>query len=333
MSHLVDLTHRIGGLDRPVDERVARLAGAQHGVVAIWQLYVLGLSPRAVERRTEAGRLHRVRKAVYAVGHKKLTARGHWMAAVLAYGADALLSHRSNAALRSLMPDQRPVIDVTVPGRGRKGVRGVRLHLPRALHPDDVDVYDGIPCTSVARMLLEVAATEPPRHVERIFEAAERERVLDMRDVHALLERTPGHRGRKPLVALLEQFTDPPPTIRSELERDFLELCERAGIPRPAVNVTVLGHEVDMLWADAKVVVELDSWEFHRTRQAFERDRERVVTLQLHDHVVLPFTWRRLATEPESLIDAVRTAIASRRWDGRSRSAPARRSSALGTRL
>lgn len=311
MSHPVDLVRHIDASDRPVDGTVAELAARQHGVVARWQLYMIGVTRDAVRRRVENGRLHRVRRGVYAVGHRRLTERGTWMAAVLAFGPDALLDNRSNAALRSLMPDRRPIVDVTVPGRGRKGLAGVRLHLPRRLHPDDVDVYDGIPCTSVARMLLTVAATEPQRHLERIFEAAERERVLDLRDVRALLERSHGHTGRPALLALTEQFHDPPPNLKSKLEARFLELLDRAGIPRPALNVTLLGHEVDMLWKRERVVVELDSWEFHRTRRAFERDREKVVKLQLAGHRVLPFTWKRMAAEPEALLEAVQTALAS----------------------
>jgi hypothetical protein len=211
--------------------------------------------------------------------------------------------------LRGLLPDARAVIDVTVPGRTRRGLAGVRLHLPRSLHPDDADVHDGIPCTSVARMLLEVAEAAPARQLEKVFEATERERVLDMRRVREAMERSCGHRGHKPLVSLTEQFDEPPPTIRSRLERRFLRLCDGAGLPRPAVNVSVLGHEVDMLWADAKVIVELDSWSFHGTRQAFERDRQRDIDLQLNGYKILRFTWRRLRTEPHLLIAAVERAM------------------------
>lgn len=288
---------------------VAELAARQHGVVARWQLYEVGLRRSAIQRRMEGGRLHPVRRGVYAVGHTRLTERGRWMAAVLAFGPDALLSHRSCAALRSLLPDARAVIDVTVPGRTRKGLPGVRLHLPRTLHPEDVDVHDGIPCTSIARMLLEVAESAPARQLEKVFEATERERVLDMRRVAEAMARARGRRGLKPLCSLTEQFVEPPPTIRSKLERRFLKLCDEAGLPRPAMNVSVLGHEVDMLWADAKVIVELDSWRFHGTRQAFERDRERDIDLQLAGYMILRFTWKRLQTEPHSLIDAVTRAM------------------------
>jgi hypothetical protein len=307
MSALVDLVRAIRALDRPVDGLIAELAARQHGVVARWQLLELGLTGDAIAHRVRAGRLHRVRRGVYAVGHRKLTERGNFMSAVLACGPDALLSHRSNAALRGLLPDARAVIDVTVPGRTRKGVAGVRLHLPRALHPDDIDVHDGIPCTSVARMLLEVASTASRRQLERIAESAERERVLDLREVNALLERSYGHKGRRPLVALFEQFRDPPPNVRNEFEREVFDACDAAGIPRPQVNVTVEGNEVDLAWG--RVLVELDSWTYHGTRAAFERDRARDVALRLKGYIPLRFTWRQATGDVGALIAAVRAAM------------------------
>ena len=157
---------------------MAGLATRQHGVVARWQLSLMPLTRSGIEHRLRAGRLHIVRRGVYAVGHTRLTERGRWMAAVLAFGPDALLSHRSCAALRSLLPDARAVIDVTVTGRTRKGLPGVRLHLPRALDPDDVDVH-----------VMPTGQVEPPRysdisqfryrdtskirgHIERAYEAS-----------------------------------------------------------------------------------------------------------------------------------------------------------------
>jgi very-short-patch-repair endonuclease len=309
VSYLVDLTNRIGALDRPVDLLLAELAEAQHGVVAIWQLYLLGFSWREVQRRAGSGRLHRIYRGVYAVGHARLTERGRWMAAVLRFGREALLSHRSGAGLRSLLADGRAVIDVTVPGRSRAGIAGITLHQPRSLHPADVDVYDGIPTTSVARLLLDIAATEPRRRLERVFEAAERERVLDMRAVHAVIERAAGHRGRQPLLALLAAVSEPAHHTRSRLERRLLKRCRAVGLPEPAVNVWIEGQEVDLLWAEAKVIVELDSWEFHRTRHAFERDRARDVKLQLAGYRVLRFTWRQLETEPQVVVEAIEAAL------------------------
>ena len=307
MSHLSQLAHRIGGLDGTVDQRLAEFAAAQHGVVAIWQLYVLGFSYRVVERRVAAGRLHRVYRGVYAVGHRKITPRGHLMAAVLACGSEGLLSHRSNAGLRSLLPDGRSVIDVTIPGRGSRRIgRRVVVHGARSLHPDDIDMYDGIPCTSVARMLLEVAGSSPRRHLERAFETAERERVLDLREVHSTLARSSGHRGTKPLLSIIEQLTDPPPNVRSEFERRVFEACDARGMPRPQLNVSVEGREVDMVWG--RVLVELDSWKFHGTRAAFERDRERDVTLRLKGYIPLRFTWRQAIPDPDAFVATVQSA-------------------------
>jgi hypothetical protein len=179
------------------------------------------------------------------------------------------------------------------------------VHPVRTLHPDDIDTHDGIPTTSVARLLLDVAETAHQRQLETVLEAAERERVLDMRKVQELMDRSRGRRGLKPLNSLIAQFEEPPPHIRSKLERRLFDLCRRAGIPLPAVNIWVEGCEVDMLWRDQRVIVELDSWEFHRTRAAFERDRARDVELQRLGYRVLRFTWRQLAMEPAVLIAAV----------------------------
>lgn len=147
---------------------------------------------------------------------------------------------------------------------------------------------------------------------ELVFEAAERERQLDMRRLRELIERSPGHRGRGPLDALLAQFGEPHPHERSELERRFFALCRKEGLPLPAANAWVGEYEVDMLWADHGLIVELDGWDTHRTRQAFERDRARDVRLQVMGYTVLRFTWRQLAREPEVVVAAVRTLIASR---------------------
>lgn len=311
MSYLVALTNRIGTKEQPRDAGLAELGAAQHGVVATWQLLVLGFSRREIHRRVASGRLHSIHRGVYAVGHTKLTLRGRWMAAVLACGKDAALSHRDAAALHNLLDAGVGLIHVTAPGRSHHRRVGVRVHNPRSLHPDDVTVIDGIPVTSVARTLLDVAETEPLRRLERAYEAAERERTLEMRKVHELLVRSRGHRGARPLTTLIERFTEPPPHTRSKLERRFFRLCKQAGVPLPAVNVSVKGHEVDMLWREHKVIVELDSCGFHRTRAAFERDRRRDVELQLAGYRVLRFTWRRLAEEPEVLVEAIRTALLS----------------------
>jgi very-short-patch-repair endonuclease len=306
MSYLVDLVHEIRASGQPGRLLIPDLAAAQHGVVARWQLAQLGLGRGAIAHHLKARRLHRVHEGVYAAGYPKLTPRGHWMAAVLAGGVDALLGHRSNAALRGYLPDGRTVIDVTVPGRAGRRHRGVlRFHQPRALHPDDIAVQDGIPCTSVALMLLEVAETAAFRHLERAFEAAERERQLDMGKLRELMDRSSGRPGLRPLNLLLERFREPAPHVRSKLERRFFDLCRARGVELPETNAWIGELEVDMLWRDRRIVVELDGWDTHRTRQAFERDRARDVRLQVMGYRVLRFTWRQLEAEPEAVLAAV----------------------------
>src|SRR5215218_3590123 len=141
----------------------------QHGVVSLTQLRTLGLSKSAVSKRAATGRLHRIHRGVYAVGHPRLTASGHRMAAVLACGAHAALSHRSAGAHRGFRPDNRAVADVSLPRRTARSRPGIHVHVSATLTRDDVDVHDGIPCTSVARTLVDLADVLDRRGVERVF--------------------------------------------------------------------------------------------------------------------------------------------------------------------
>jgi hypothetical protein len=287
---------------------VAELAQIQHGVVAHRQLIALGLSPDAVHYRLDAGRLHRIHVGVYAVGHTLLTGRGRWMAAVLACGPTAMLSHRCAGVLWNVLHSDSRRLDVTVPGGSRRGPAGVALHRTRRLHPDDGDEHDRIPVTSLARTLLDLAALVSRRELERAVEAAERLRIIDFQRVEELLDRSRGRRGRRALTGVLRDY-DEPSFTRSELERRFLALCRDAGLPRPAVNTWVAGGEADMAWADHRVVVELDGHAFHRTRAAFERDRTRDGALQLAGYRVLRITHRRLEREPVQVARAIESLL------------------------
>jgi predicted transcriptional regulator of viral defense system len=153
---------------------IADLADRQHGVVAHRQLVALGIGKAAVQRRARAGRLHRLHRGVYAVGHRRVSAHGHWMAAVLAYGPTALLSHRSAATLWGIRPTSASRADVTVDGRTRHHQHGIVLHLPRHLHPEDRVVRDAIPITSIARTLLDLAPVLQPGHLRRALNESER---------------------------------------------------------------------------------------------------------------------------------------------------------------
>jgi hypothetical protein len=266
---------------------VAELAGRNHGVVSHDELLANGLSAPAVGRWSAAGWLHRVHRGVYAVGHTALSVHGRWMAAVKACGPGALLSHISAAALWNLLRTSSPIIHVTTPNRGSP--RGLRVHHICRLHPDDVAVVDGVPVTSIARTLLDLADMLPPRQLIRAIEQAERLQLFDLRAVQSLIARSNGRRVRK-LRAGIAAVEGDPPRVNSDWERDLLDFCDDHDIPRPELNVFVEGYEVDALWRAKKIVVELDSYAFHRSLRAFEQDRDKYADLQLAGNLVLPLT-------------------------------------------
>jgi Protein of unknown function (DUF559) len=230
---------------------------------------------------------------------------------VLWLGPDALISHRSAAAVWDLLPTIRSTIDVTHPGRSRHSRPGILVHRVRRLHIADRNVRDGIPVTGVARTLLDLAEVVSPRQLERSVEQAERLRLFDLGEVEDLFERSRGRRGLRPLRALLGDAVAEPPPTRSELERCFLDLCRGASLPRPAVNIWVAGFEVDALWRRQRLVVELDGHAFHNSRGAFERDRFRDAELQLAGYRVVRLTHRRLAREPAAVAALLRALLAT----------------------
>jgi very-short-patch-repair endonuclease len=285
---------------------VAAVASRQHGVVSAGQLRSLGLDGCAVARRVAGGRLHRVHRGVYAVGHPALSVPGRLLAAVVACGPQAVLSHRSAASLWGFLPSSRARIDVSTPQRGRKGSRGVLLHRLRSLRPEDVGEHDGIPITTVARTLVDLAAVLDERRLRRAVHEAEVLRLLDVAAVEASIERANGRRG---LVTLRRLLDVPAPPTRSELEAAFLDLCGDAAVPAPRVNARVrVGARtvtVDFLWPEHGLVVETDGAAAHHTRRAFEDDRRRDVDLQLAGLRVARFTWRRLTREPGEVAAAL----------------------------
>jgi predicted transcriptional regulator of viral defense system len=274
--------------------RVAELAARQHTVVSAEQLRRLGLGPDAVRYRARIGRLHRIYPGVYAVGQARLTPRGLLMAAALTCGEEALVSVHSAAALHGLLPTARALVDVTVPRSGPAPRRGIAIHRRQELHPDDRALVDGIPVTSTARTLRDLAAVVPARRLERAFEEAERLGLLDLVRLEAVGRRRRGKRGAAAFARVLGTLVEPRHT-RSELERTFLQICHDAGLPPPSLNAVVEDMEVDFHWPDAGLVVEVDGFEYHRTRAAFERDRERDLRLQLSGLRVVRLTARGLA--------------------------------------
>jgi very-short-patch-repair endonuclease/predicted transcriptional regulator of viral defense system len=286
-----------------VDRAIAEIAARQHGVISRAQLLALGLSTSAIDYRLGIGRLHRIEREVYAVGHSRVTQEGHWMAAVLTCGDDAVLSHRSAGAHLGIAPYQGRWIDVSAPTRRRSRGR-IKVHRG-GLDPRDRTVEDNIPVTTVARTVLDLAAIVDRRRVERALERAEKLDLFDLHEIERTRARAPGHHGLKTLNQALTLYL-PEDRTRSELERDLIDLCRDHDLPLPQVNVVVAGHEVDALWPDARLIVELDSWEHHRDRAAFERDRVRDAELSLAGYTVIRVTYRRLREHPEEVAALIR---------------------------
>jgi very-short-patch-repair endonuclease len=289
---------------------VAELARRQHGVISHRQLRAQGMSRSAIQRLILAGYLHPIHRGVYAVGHRAIGSRGRWMGGVLACGSGAVLSHRPAAAHLGIRPMASALIEVTTAARASPP--GIKVHHVRALDPRDRTQHEGIPVTTVARTLLDLAELLPPRQLERAIEEAQRRRLFDLAAITATIERSPGRHGLKPLRVVIAAADAEPQRTRSDWERDLLDFCDDHGLRRPELNVTVNGYEVDALWRDLKVIVELDSWGFHRSRAAFESDRARDAALQLAGYRVFRITWRRLAHEPEAVAALLSAAGAGR---------------------
>src|SRR4051812_3645727 len=220
---------------------IARLAARQHGVISAGQLIAAGLTYEAIRRRARAGRLHRVFRGVYAVGHRNLTFQGWWMAAVLACGEGAVLSHLSAAMHWGLLKARMRSVDVTVPTTsGRQSRKGIRVHRSTRLTPRAVTIRRGIPTTTPARTILDLRRVVDRATLEAAIARAEIE--------HLHIDDLPG---------LLHEPT------RSELERRFLRLCKRHGLSKPEVNVRIGPYEVDFLWRGDKGVVGNDGYGAH----------------------------------------------------------------------
>jgi very-short-patch-repair endonuclease len=289
------------------DVAIAALAAAQHGVVARRQLLQLGLSNELVDHRIRGERLHRLHQGVFALGHPVLTIEGRWMAAVLAGGAGAVLSHAMAAAAWGLRPIGAGAIHITVPGHaGRKRRAGFRIHRSTTLEPRDRTTHRGIPITAAARTILDLATILKGRPLEQALDRAEQLRLVDFAD----LGPQPGRPGSPSLQATLSRFTAGAFVTRSEMEERFLALCDDHGLPRPNVNTRIEGEEVDFVWRDARLIVEVDGYAYHRSPSAFEADRERDVILVLAGWQVLRFTWTQLTRRPAWVARAVAKRLA-----------------------
>ncbi len=259
------------------------MAAKQHGVLTFTQLKNAGLTPTQIRSRARKGHLHRIHRGVYALGHAALSARGRWIAAVLAYGDTAVLSHRSAAELWQLLPPRGGFVDVTV--RSARDKRpGLRLHRSTSLPGTAITARHGIRVTTPARTLTDLKRVVPP-HVHR--KAIRQAEYLGL-----------------PLEELTTDHT------RSDLERDFLRLCRRHHLPEPEVNVPIGPFTVDFLWRDQRLVIETDGWAAHRGSQAFEDDHQRELELHARGFRVRRFTKLQIREQGAAVARSVRRELA-----------------------
>jgi hypothetical protein len=270
------------------DMLIVAIADRQYGVISTRQLRDAGLDKDHVLHRVRTGRLHHVHRGVYAVGRRGLTHHGRWMAATLACGKGAVVSHRSAAALWGMLTSRiEACVDISVPSHGGRRKRsGVRMHRSSTLGPDQVTHRLGIPVTVPERTFLDLERMVSPPELRS---AARQAAMLGLpigTDVT--------HDG-----------------TRSELEFRFLRLCERSGLPPPEVNVRIGPFLADFVWSTERLIVETDGYRYHRGRAAFEADRERDLELRALGYDVMRLTYRQVTDRPTETASAIRVALAT----------------------
>lgn len=278
------------------NRRAWELAGRQHGVVARRQLLALGFSARSIEHRVERGRLHLVMHGVYAVGWPTLTPKRRWMAAVLACGDGAALSHRSAAALWEIGTEMRGVVDVSVTRRCELRRPGLRVRGRPTLDAEDIFSWDGIPATSPARTLVDLATELGPLGVERAVNDADKRDLIDPETLRLALDGYAGEPGAPLLRSLLDKRTFR--LSDSDLEILFRPIAAAAKLPPPRSKQIVNGFEVDFFWPDLGLVVETDGLRYHRTPATQTRDARRDRAHVLAGMTPLRFTHYEVKYEP-----------------------------------
>jgi very-short-patch-repair endonuclease len=286
---------------------IRELAERQHGMVSRSQMMAIGLSDRQVTSRVDNDRFVTVRRGVYSVGHRQAGQKGVWMSAVLACGPGAVLSHRSAAALWGFMDWNGPV-EVLSPVTGRR--RGERIDPAHFTPPlvrksthlgsGDVTMVDGIPVTTVARTLADLAAVLTEPQLASALDSAAIKKLLNLDDLRRVLAESRGRKGIGKLRSLLEKWHPQTVMTRSELEARFLRFLKKIGFDEPQVNVEIALCEVDFYWPDYDMIVELDGRKYHDTGRGFEEDRERTVRLELAGKRVLRLTWDMVVNQPSA---------------------------------
>ena len=291
------IQHSRGG---PGSGRVWRLAEAQHGVVSRAQLLDLGFSRHAIAHRLRSGRLHAVRTGIYAIGRPTLTQHGRWMAAALACGDHAVLSHGSAAALMRIGHERRGLIEISTSVLSDRRRRGIKIHRRKSLRPGDLGTFERIPVTSPIQTLIDIAPRLDRMALERAINEADKYDLVNPPRLRKALESRSGDPGVRILRTVLDHRTFR--LTRKQLEQRFLPLTARAGLPVPLTKQIVNGFEVDFWWPNLKLVVETDGLRYHRTPAEQARDRLRDQTHTAAGLVNLRFTHEQVRYEPDHVL-------------------------------
>ena len=280
------------------------LAASQHGVVSRSQLLAAGMSAKAINHRIATGRLHPVVRGIYAVGRPDLTKLGRWMAAVLASGPGAALSHRTGAAHLGIWQWNASVVEITLPAGSDRRPPGVLVHR-RSLNPSELVMHDRIPVTCPLRALLDLAVLLRPEQTAAALNEAVKRDLLDLEQAREQLETFAGTRGVRPLRELIDRHTFR--LTDSELERVFLRLVRQAGLPLPETGRYILGFKIDFFWPALGLVVETDGLRYHRTPEQQAHDRIRDQRLVGVGLTVLRFTHHQVRYQPAHVVTTLKT--------------------------
>ncbi len=295
------------------DAEVARIAERQKGFVHREQLLAAGIGRGAITHRIRHKRLHAYYRDVYLFGRPRPEPLGPAMAAVLHFRGHAVVSHRTAAEMWCMLGQRPGASTLTVVGRDLRRRPGLELHRATAISPADLRRRDGLPVTSPARVLVELAGAVTELELESAFAECRSQRLASDRQIENAIARAPHHRGVAQLRELLAGGA--PALTRSDGERLLLGMIREAQLSRPIANARACGHEVDLLWPDQRLIVELDGWETHRDRSSFERDRLRDQRLVAAGYTVIRVTARQLQREPFAVIARLAAAL-SRRTNG-----------------
>jgi very-short-patch-repair endonuclease len=296
-------------VDPEVDRRIRRIAARQDGQISMAQLRAAGLTRAGLQARLEREFLVRTGRGVYGLGHAPQAPRAAERAALLELGPAAWLTHATAAALRSLVPRAPACVEVTLVGCHRRTRSGLIIHRTKALHPADRSMVWGLRTTAPARTLIDLAGEVSRVELADALDGARARRMITDEQLAQAMARAPNRKGVAAMKALLSADTETGFT-RSEAERLLRRLIGEARLPSPLMNVALLGTEVDALWPQHKLVVEVDGWEFHRDRMHFESDRRRDRLLIAAGYRVIRVTWRQLVHEPTAVAASIASALA-----------------------